>query len=90
MSEQLIFLFLNNIAILAAFFIASAAKQGKLSLVADLTKALSEWSPGVAAAHVIASTVEALRKGDLPQKKESGQVEEEEGGIQITGPGQFP
>lgn len=77
-TETILILILNDLAILAAFFIASAAKQGKLSLVRDVTEALSQFSPGVAAAEFAKATITALRKSDLPKEKETGEVEEEE------------
>ena len=66
---------------LAAFFLASAAKQGKLNLATEMASALAQFAPGVAAEKIIHAGVDALRG--------TPEAPEEDPAIPIMGPGKF-
>jgi len=72
---------------LAAYFLASAAKQGKLNLATDIAKAMSQFAPGVAAEKIIHAGVAALR--GPPEAPRDVALEEDSGEIPLMGPGEF-
>lgn len=88
-TNLILLIVLNDLAMLAAYFLASAAKQGKLGLAGDLAKAVSEWSPGGAVSSIVTATVDALRRpgGTTDASTEANTEETEE--IPVLGPEHF-
>lgn len=74
-SETILLVLLNDLAMLAAYFLASAARQNKLGIVEEVAKALGAYAPGAVIPEVAGRVYNAVRgKDDEDPDEDSGEI----------------
>lgn len=75
MSELVLAILLNDLAMLAAYFLASAARQNKLGIVEEVAKALGAYAPGAVIPEIGSRAYNALmKKKDSGDEEDSGEI----------------
>ncbi len=82
-SETVLIVLLNDLAMLAAYFLASAARQNKLGIVEEVAKALGAYAPGAVIPEIGGRIYKSLRPGEKPAQ--DGKDSEDSGEIPISG-----